>query len=77
MSAEFDGLDATEAAGAGAALHRCRVLAAKIANELRNKRPEHFADTFSLADIHACLEHAANILSTVKDSQTQGRQHHR
>ena len=41
MSHEFDGLDATEKAGIRAALIRCRVLAAKIANELRNKRPEH------------------------------------
>ena len=44
MSDEFDGLDATEKAGIGAALNRCRALAAKIANELRNKRPEHFFD---------------------------------
>jgi hypothetical protein len=44
MSDEFDGLDATEKAGIGATLIRCRVLAAKIANELRNKRPEHFVD---------------------------------
>jgi hypothetical protein len=43
MSDEFDGLDATEKAGIGAALNRCRALAAKIANELRNKRPEHFS----------------------------------
>jgi hypothetical protein len=37
MSHEFDGLDATEPAGIGAELNRCRVLAAKIANELRNE----------------------------------------
>jgi hypothetical protein len=49
MSDEFDGLDATEKAGIGAALIRCRALAAKIANELRNKRPEHFVDKLSLA----------------------------
>ena len=76
MSDEFDGLDATETAGVGAALNRCRVLAAKIANELRNKRPEHFVDTLSLVDIHACLEHAADVLSTVNGSQAQGRQRH-
>ena len=62
MSDEFDGLDATEKAGIGAALNRCRVLAAKIANELRNKRPEHFVDKLSLADVHASLEHAADVL---------------
>jgi hypothetical protein len=53
MSHEFDSPDATDPAGIGAELNRCRVLAAKIANELRNKRPEHFIDTSSLADIHA------------------------
>jgi len=40
---EFDGLDATEKTGIGAALTALinrRVLAAKIANELRNERPE-------------------------------------
>ena len=62
MSHEFDGLDATEKAGIRAALIRCRVLAAKIANELRNKRPEHFVDKLSLADFHASLERPANIL---------------
>jgi hypothetical protein len=71
MSDEFDGLDATEAAGAGAALNRCRVLAAKIANELRNKRPEHFVNKSSLADLHASLEHAADVLSTVYGSHAQ------
>jgi hypothetical protein len=52
----------TEKADIGAELNRCRVLAAKIANELRNRRPEHFIDTRSLADIHASLEHAAWVL---------------
>ena len=66
MSDEFDGLDATEKAGIGATLNRCRALAVKIANELRNKRPEHFVDKSSLADVHASLEHAADVLSTVK-----------
>ena len=73
MSDEFDGLDATERAGIGAALNRCRALAAKIVNELRNKRPEHFVDKLSLADIHASLERAADVLSTVKGSQARHR----
>ena len=77
MSDEFDGLDATETAGVGAALNRCRVLAAKIANELRNKRPEHFVDKMSMADIRASLERAADVLSTVKGSQVRGRQRRR
>jgi hypothetical protein len=42
MSDEFDSLDATEKAGVGAALNRCRALAAKIANELRNKEARAF-----------------------------------
>ena len=69
MSDEFDGLDAIEKAAIGAALNRCRALATKIANELRNTRPAHFADKLSLADIHASLERAADALSTVKGSR--------
>jgi hypothetical protein len=75
MSDELDSPDATERTGSGAELNRCRVLAAKIANELRNKRPEHFIDTSSLSDIHASLERAVDVLSTVKCAQAQARQH--
>jgi hypothetical protein len=74
MSDKFDALDATEKAAIGASLNRCRALAAKIANELRNKRPENFVDKSLLADIHASLERAADVLSTVKGSQAGGRQ---
>ncbi len=79
MSDEFDGLDATEKAGIGTALNRCRALATKIANELRNKEPEHFVDELSLADIHASLERAAWVVEqkTAKGLQEQGRQRHR
>jgi hypothetical protein len=77
ISEEFDGLDATGKAGIEAALIRCRALAAKIANELRNKRPEHFIDKLSLADIHTSLERAADVLSTVKGSQARGPQRRR
>jgi len=73
MSDEFDGLVTTEKAGIGTVLNRCRALAAKIANELRNKRSEHFVDKLSLADVHASLERAADVLSTVKGSQARGR----
>jgi hypothetical protein len=62
MSDELDGLDATEKAGIESALNRCRGLAAHIASELRNKRPEHFVDELSLADFYASLEHAADVL---------------
>ena len=55
----------------------CRALAAKIANELRNKTPEHFADTLSIADIHCFLERTANILSAVEGSHARGRQRRR
>ena len=64
MSDEFDGLDAMEKASIGATLNRCRALAAKIGNELRNKRPEHF---------HASLERAADVLSTVEGSRRPQR----
>ena len=77
MFDDFDDLDATKKAGIGAALNRCRALAAKIANELRNKRPEHFGDKLSMTDIHASLERAADVLSTVKGSQVRGRQRRR
>jgi hypothetical protein len=77
MSDEFDSLDATKKAAIRATLIRCRVLAAKIANELRDKRPEHFVDKLSLADIHASLERVADVLSTVKGSQARGRQRRR
>ena len=71
MLDDFDDLDGTEKAGVGAELNRCRALAAKIANELRNKRPEHFIDKVAMADIHASLERAADVLSTVKGSQAR------
>jgi hypothetical protein len=74
VSDEFDGLDATEKAGIGATLNRCRVLASKIGNELRNKKPEHFVDKLSLADIHASLERAADVLSMVEGSRARGHQ---
>jgi hypothetical protein len=47
MSDDFDSLDAIEKAGIEGALNRCRGLAAQIASELRNKRPEHFVDKLS------------------------------
>jgi hypothetical protein len=78
MSDKFDSLHVIEKATVETELNRCRVLAAKIANELRNKKPEHFVDTSSLGDIHASLEHAADVLSTVKGSRAQDlHQHHR
>jgi hypothetical protein len=66
MSDKFDGLDATEKAGIEAALNRCRDLAAQIASELRNPRPEYFVDKLSLADFYASLEQAAHLLGQKK-----------
>jgi len=77
MLDKFDDLDANRKAGIGAALNRCRALAAKTANELRNNSPEHFADKLSMADIHCFLERAANVLSTVEGSQARSRQRRR
>jgi hypothetical protein len=71
MSDEFDSLDAIEKAAVEAALYRCRALAAKIANELRNKRPEHFVDRLSLADIHAPLERAAGALAQLSHQSVE------
>jgi hypothetical protein len=73
MGREFDSLDPTEPAGIGAELNRCRVFAAKIENELRTKRPEHFIDTLALADIHASLEHAADVLGAVGTTGKRGQ----
>ena len=52
-------------------LNRSNVLAANSANDLRNKRPEHFVDKAAMADIHAALERAADVLGTVKGSQAR------
>ena|SRR5215831_1624679 len=62
MSDKFDRLHGIEKAAVESVLTRSRVLAAKIANELRNKRPEHFVDERSLADIYYSLEHIAHAL---------------
>jgi hypothetical protein len=71
MSDELDALDVTDKAGIGAALNRCRALAAKIANELRNKKPEHFIEKSSLAEIHSSLERAVDVLGRGTRAQAQ------
>jgi hypothetical protein len=81
MSDKFESLDANET------LYRCRALAGLIGEELRKKRPEHFVDERSLADLHASLERAASVLeqtiqdntptSTAKGLQEGSRQRHR
>ena len=62
MSNQFDSLDATEKAVVESTLYRCRALVGRIGEELRKKKPEHFVDERSLADLHASLERAAWVL---------------
>ena len=66
---EFDSLDAidkaavkNEKAALESTLYRCRALVGRIGEELRKKKPEHFVDERSLADLHASLERAAWVL---------------
>jgi hypothetical protein len=77
MSDKVDRRHGIEKAAMENVLNRSHVLAANIANELRNKKPEHFVDTLSLADIYYSLEHVADVLSTVNGSQAQHRQRHK
>ena len=62
MSDKFKSLDAKEKAALESTLYRCRALVGRIGEELRKKKPEHFVDARSLADIHASLERAADVL---------------
>lgn len=73
MSDEVDSRHGIEKAAMATVLNRAHVLAVNIANELRNKKPEHFVDTSSLADIYYSLEHVADVLSTAKGSHAAGR----
>ena len=77
MSDEVDHRLGIEKAAMENVLNRSHALAANIANELRNKKPEHFVDTLSLADIYYSLEHVADVLSTVNGSQAQHPQRHK
>jgi hypothetical protein len=62
MSDKFESLDANEKAASESMLYRCRALVGRIWEELRKKKPEHFVDERSLADLHASLERAAWVL---------------
>jgi hypothetical protein len=85
MSDEFYGLGATEKAALESTLYRCRALVGRIGEELRKKKPEHFVDASSLAELHASLERAASVLeqtihtltSTAKGLEVRSRQRHR
>jgi hypothetical protein len=52
MSDKFESLDANEKAALESTLYRCRALVGRIGEELRKKKPEHFVDERSLADLH-------------------------
>ena len=62
MSDKFESLDENEKAALESMLYRCRALVGWIGEELRKKKPEHFVDERSLADLHASLERAAWVL---------------
>src|SRR5262245_25588903 len=86
MSDKFESLDATDKAASESMLYRCRALVGRIG---KNSVRRHFVDEKSLADFHAALEHAADVLEQKdsrsranlrpagKDSQARGRQRHR
>jgi hypothetical protein len=60
MSSE--GFDQRETIGVAAALNRCRTLVAQIENALA--RDTLLRDTASLAEVHAALNHAAELLNS-------------
>jgi hypothetical protein len=60
-----------EKAGTKAALDRCRMLADRIASDLREKKPEHFVNILSLAEFQASLERAASVLEQNLDVRRQ------
>jgi hypothetical protein len=55
-----EGFDQRETLGVAAALNRCRTLVAQIENALASDSP--LRDTASLAEVHAALNHAAELL---------------
>jgi hypothetical protein len=80
MSDKFESLDAIEKAALDSTLYRCRALVGRIGEDLRKKKPEHFVDERSLADLHASLERAAWVLErkTAKGLQKErSRRRHR
>jgi len=57
-----EGFDQRETLGVAAALNRCRTLVAQIENALA--RDTLLRDTASLAEVHAALNHAAELLNS-------------
>jgi hypothetical protein len=73
MSNKFESLDANEKAALESTLYRCRALVGRIGEELRKKKPAHFVDKLSLADIHASLERAVGVLEQKTSTVGRGR----
>jgi len=55
-------LTAKEKAGMEGALNRCRELTRQIEAQLMTKKLEEIRDVMALADLHASLERAAEVL---------------
>jgi hypothetical protein len=55
-------LTAKERAGMEGALHRCRELTRQIEAQLMTKKMEEIRDVMALANLHASLERAAEVL---------------
>ena len=66
-----------EKAGTKAALDRCRMLADRIASDLREKKPEHFFNTVSLAEFKASLERAVSVLEQNRRPSPRSLPNHR
>jgi hypothetical protein len=55
-------LSEIEKLGTATALNRCRELACEIQSRLHDRKPGHFGNVFSLADLQVSLERAASVL---------------
>jgi glutathione S-transferase len=55
-------LSQIEKVGTETALNRCRELAREIQSRLHDRKPGHFGDVFSIADLQVSLERAASVL---------------
>jgi hypothetical protein len=64
-----EGFDQREMLGVAAALHRCRALAARIASLLATDIP--LRDTAALAEVHADLRRAAELLDLANQRQAR------
>jgi predicted kinase len=56
-------LSQIEKVGTETALARCRQLAREIQSRLHSRKPGHFDDVLSIADLQVSLERAASVLA--------------